>query len=133
MIIEHCKCQFCHKPLVLEIDDDYAATGDRFKLIPYAACNRCADLRTRRRILTEAIGHIMAIAIFDRRPAILDSFRTILGRLTSRYVEMVSDWTGNPEMEWDEGIVDALIRRPGEWGKTMQRLWPTKPKQESLL
>jgi len=127
-------CKFCHTPLVLSICDDYSTEFDPFKLLPFAACNRCADLRTRKRTLEDAIAHICAQLAQFRGPApssVANVNREALTRVTKKYTAMIAEWVGSSTSWWEEDIVNVICDKPTAWPKTLAlcwRMYEDKPK-----
>jgi len=118
-------CKFCHKPITLEIDDSYDVIADPHKLIPLSSCNHCADVRVSKRNLEERLkAQCYAIQLLkSARVPVPDKARSNLEFLTKEYAKMVAKWNRNDGMLWDEGIVDALLARPQDWGPIVGRLW----------
>lgn len=119
-------CKFCKKEIVLEIDDAYAELGDRHKIIPMAACNRCADLRVRKRNLENAIKDIaMALVQLKSKasPDTLAISRDGFTRLTKKYTSMIADWVHSTSPWWDSTIVESLMEHPDKWPDILQQCW----------
>ena len=119
-------CKYCHKPIVLTVDDDYGTEFDSFKLLPYSACNRCADLRVRRRVLEEAIERIAGklLQFSGKTPeSTLDICRESLTQLTKKYTAMVADWVGSSSPYWDSEIVSVIMDHPKAWNKSLALCW----------
>lgn len=117
-------CKFCRVPLRLGIDDDYAAQNDCFKLIPLAACDRCADLRERRRVLHERFVSICSTLIGVRPDSeMVQSVRASLEVATKKYLRLVSDWTGAQDLAWEETMVDPFLAAPKYCGKHLSLFW----------
>jgi hypothetical protein len=119
------KCQFCHKPIRLEIDDAYALLGDPLGLVPIAACNRCADLRVSRRELeTQIRGYcaklqakLMKMSQDDRA-----SVAEHVGHLLRKWCGLASAWRGG-HVTLDEGMVEAVMARPLEYASILGSIW----------
>jgi hypothetical protein len=138
MTIIDAACQFCHVPLRLEIDDDYAAIGDPYKLLPRACCDRCARLRTRKRTLTEHLSacctQLLACPARDKAE-VVKSLAPGLRALLQAYVGLMEDWRHGEAGEWDEAILQAVIDSPGQCGDVLKRIRDmVKPvRQQSML
>lgn len=126
-------CKFCGRPLTLRVDEEYDEVGDAFKLMKLGACNRCADLRVKRRTLTYAILNIAATLQADRRADTVTAARAGLERLTKLYLQMVADWTNTPALPWEESMVDAIVKDPTNIGNVIGRFWPEKQNQPQML
>lgn len=115
-------CQFCKAPITVTISDDYSNQGDPFKLLPFAACNHCADLRVTRRKVEDSIGrvcgHLLAMKRPDREP-----MRDALERLTKAYSRMIADWVKATAPAWDAAGVDLMLDRPDAWPNVLQQYW----------
>lgn len=119
-------CQFCKRPITLEIDDSYAELGDIHKLIPMAACNRCADLRVERRTLEAKIKHVCMMRAFSKRkPSDEENEKAtkVLTKLTQDYANMVARWHERQGMAWDEECVALLLEKPQQWFDILGNLW----------
>jgi hypothetical protein len=118
-------CKFCKLPITIEIDDDYAALGDTFKLLPLSACNRCADLRVERRSVENKVAFICMMRHRDpkARENKKEQHREMLERLLKQYANMIARWNGMSGMCWDDAALDDIIERPGSWNKNLQTLW----------
>lgn len=128
-IVKKGKCQFCGKVLYLEVDAGYAFTRDPFKLMAKAACQRCADLRAKRRVLHEALQKVVADYQSERRTAASrEHFFGLLERITKKYVSMVSEWNGSVN-QWDREIVEQILNRPDKLGAIVAMIWKTEKKK----
>ncbi|MGC1452938.1 MAG: hypothetical protein WA830_23150 [Candidatus Sulfotelmatobacter sp.] len=119
-------CKFCHKPITVSIDDDYAALGDPLKLLPLAACNRCADLRVLRRTLEKKVAILCGRLIFSSGKldaSALSKAKTGLAHWTREYARMIARWHSLEGLCWDEAIVEQLMEKPDTWGDALGRLW----------
>ncbi len=116
-------CKFCKAPLVIQIDDAYAALGDPLKLLPFAACNRCADLRVRKRSLEAMIMHAVFPLMGSKSAKVIAQARAELVVLTKKYTAMVADWLHATHPWWDEGIVESIIERPDHTSNFLQMCW----------
>jgi|SRR5208282_1927040 len=119
-------CKFCKKAVLLAIDPSYDALADPQKLIPLAACNRCADLREEKRRLTERIARICGEVQSKPKD---ETFRgkslLTLSTLVPKYCSMVARWTG-VKFQHDESIAEAMAHNPKEVYDILSRLWPEK-------
>lgn len=107
-------CKFCRIPLTLAMDDDYAALGDPFKLVKFAACNRCADYQETHRRLHAAIGatcYQLMITKASDKPR-LEQLRDILLKSTRRFAQLVCDYVKAATLNWSEDLVDELMKKP---------------------
>jgi hypothetical protein len=131
------KCKFCQKEITLDIDDNYAALGDPFKLITLAACNRCADLRTRRMAITDkiaAVCYTVAFAPASIRSETKEKMKPVLRGYLMAYVGLVEDWKGGDSGEFDESVVEAVLSAPGQWPDVIKRLWDiVRPSQQGAF
>jgi hypothetical protein len=119
-------CKFCQLPITVEVDDEYAALGDPYKLLPFAACNRCADLRVTRGVLEERVKHA-CLGLFQKKGKVskeaMDRTRQMLVKLTQGYATMIARWHHKEGMAWDEECVNLLMDRPQFWNKILAELW----------
>ena len=118
-------CKFCKQPISLEIDDGYAAMGDPYKLIPFAACNHCGECRVERRGLEDRLGRVATLISLlpagqskDR-----ERLRFVVIALTKRYARLIAKWNRMEGELWEDSIVEAFMEYPGSWGKTVGRMW----------
>jgi hypothetical protein len=118
------KCKFCAKPIFLTVDDDYGKLGDPFNLIKMAACNTCADLRIKRRNITECIYRMLVKLTIDRSEAMREKVTGPLSILVDMYLNLISEWTHQPKDEAGESVITALMESPKAFGETLSRLWP---------
>lgn len=118
-------CQFCRRPITVEIDDDYAAIGDPYKLIQKRACNECADVRVLRRVLEERISRQATTFAGMHRPT-EDAKKVIrknLVKLLENYARMIARWNRVEGMMFDEAAVDTLMEKPSQWAEVLSKLW----------
>lgn len=121
-----CNCKFCGKNLVVIVDDTYAELGDPFKLLRFAACNRCADIRERKRKLEESIRKV---CIGVQRSSSKDlkaemSFAmTQLEPLTRKYAVLVADWHNKSGYMWEESFPSLLIEKPDRVNDILAQYW----------
>lgn len=119
-------CKFCKKPLVISVDDDYAQVGDPFKLLPLAACNRCADMKEKKRTLEDAIAkvcfHIRALGQKISADQTAKSKAT-LEILTRAYSRMVAKYLNATYPAWDMSCVNLLVDKPDHWPAIVGQLW----------
>lgn len=118
-------CKFCHIPITLEIDDEYAALGDPYKLLRLACCNRCSDVRERKRILEDKIRKSAMALTSIRKPSqeVLETNRKNLNRLYRQYAENIARWHNCDGMAWDDAVTDFVMEHPGKWAEALSRLW----------
>lgn len=118
-------CKFCKAPITLEIDDSYDPVSDPNKLIPLAACNPCADIRVRRRILETKIGKacraLQLLSPGDKEDR--EELSKILEKLTQGYAKMICKWHGYEGMVWEECCVAEIVSKPDHWGEALGRMW----------
>lgn len=119
-------CKFCKTPITVDIDDDYAAIGDPFKILPLSACNRCADLKVLRRTLEEKVQRA-CLSLCQKRGKMGDDqrrkIRDTLTKLTQAYAVMIARWYRKEGMAWDEECVNLLLEKPQLWHKILPDLW----------
>lgn len=122
-------CRFCHKPITLEIDDDYAALGDPLNVLKLAACDHCAVLRVNRKRLEEKIQRACSYLEFlgtsdAKQRSIL---RNILLSLSRKYGQLIVSWhneTGN----FDSPVIAAkLADDPSNWKEHLSEYWSIFP------
>ena len=124
IVAAHCK--FCHCDLNLVVDDDYAAIGDRFKLIEIASCNRCHDLRVMRRNIGDGVKSICIIILNSDGAAqqtVRESLRGSLSTLLRSWMGLAEDWKHNEGPEFDEAALDGLLNDPRQYPDVLKRLW----------
>jgi hypothetical protein len=132
------QCQFCKRHLVLQVDPDYIGLGDYLKLIPLAACDRCADLREKRRSLEEKIRRIcirLTQLTGPPRYKAAEQSKEPLRVLTQAYSRMIADWLNASHPAWDSECVELMVDRPDQYGRILSQLWKLyqdKPKQEEV-
>lgn len=119
-------CKFCKKPLELHADDEYFANGDKFemmRLVPMACCNTCADYRVHRRNIVATIVKLCQQVIFRSRskqtPEADDKVKEAMRELLKRYLRMMADHRREPVPNWDEAILDHVMRQPEKIGNTL--------------
>ena len=135
----------CARPIVVEIDDDYAKLGDPFRLIKLATCDRCYDLRIRRQNIEDAIYRaclgIIQAGIKPNKPtkpgeepktpAEKARFKEsedalkVLVTLTQAYALLASDWCNRSGMIWDEALPAAILEKPKFWRVILEDYWKT--------
>jgi hypothetical protein len=119
-------CKFCKKPITIEVADSYAELGDPHKLIPIAACNRCADIREERRILEDKIRKLsMTFNSMkpDARKQETGRYRLAFDRLLKRYANLICRWHYLSGMTWDDAALDTIIEHPDHWQDVLKTLW----------
>lgn len=119
-------CKFCKKSIVLEIDDSYDVLGDPRKIIPLAACNRCADLRVRRRNLEDAANKVAMrlVQAGDKVSSELSAnSREAFTKITKKYTILIADWVNSTAPFWDQTIVELLMEKPDRWPTILQQCW----------
>lgn len=119
-------CKFCKKPIEIWVDAIYDTIGDPLKLLPLAACDRCADLRERRRKLEEMIKRTCERMTMKKGEE-LDKFksaaRITLTTLTKSYSRLAADWCRSNMPLWDEECVNAIMDSPKRWNMALEILW----------
>ena len=122
MIKHATECKFCKAKLVIEIDEDYASVGDYLNLMPLAACNRCADLRVRKRTIEEAI--YLTVGWLNQNPrAPKDATRQTLTELTQAYARLIADWLRASGPAWDAEIVELILDKPKHAARVLFQCW----------
>lgn len=118
-------CKFCKLPITVTIDDDYAALGDPYKLIPLGACNHCSDVRVERRRLETKIS--MAVSRMVRAGKLDEDEKKEhaegLSLLLKDYARMIARWHRKEGMCWDDEIVNSVMKFPEKWTEFLGRLW----------
>lgn len=119
-------CKFCKKPITVEIDDDYSKLHDPLKLLPIAACNRCADLRVERRKLESKVkitAMMLALAGKHRTNELESKCRSVLDALLKQYANMIARWNYMQGMSWDEECIAVIMEHPDQWATVLKTLW----------
>lgn len=131
------KCKFCGKGLELDIDDTYYQLGDPHKFIQMAACNRCADLRGRRRSLLESIKLICHILLTETNAAVVkemkEEARGPLRNVLMKYRDLAEDWHNGDCGDWDEAMVDAILGSPKHYGNVLSKIWTLSRQPKAML
>lgn len=118
-------CQFCKKPITLEIADSYDEVSDPHKLIPLACCNHCADIRVERRSLEAKIKFICKMRLLDssRATKAYEKDRSALEKLLKQYAHLIARWHFMDGMSWDEAALDLIMDKPAHWFDILGTLW----------
>lgn len=121
-------CKFCHIPITIEVSDDYI--GDPLKIIGFAACNQCAQLRQDRRDLEESLQKLCLV--FHRsnqatKEQTLETVRAGLSTMTRKYSKVVADWCKIP-LHFEPEVVDKLLAQPDHVLIILKSLWPHEVK-----
>lgn len=116
-------CKFCQQPLSIEVDDSYPADEDPAKLLPLAACNRCADARVAKYTIEGKIRRVCAWWAAAGKKADPSGTRHTLTKLTQDYAKMICRWHDREGMAWDEEIVNLLMDKPEEWSAILGSMW----------
>ena len=128
-------CKFCKREMVVQVDDGYAPLGDPYKLMRLAACNRCADLRTRRHSLEQSIQTVcrtIAYCTAKGRDAAIARAKPMLDALTRKYCVLVADWHNMSGYLWDEAFPAMLIEKPERFGDILHGYWKTFRQSQNL-
>lgn len=120
------RCKFCQRPLVIVIDDCYPIERDPQRIIPLAACNRCADLRETQRRLEDSIGRV-CMSFWshktNRKAGPDESVRMAteenLTHLTKKYADWFGEFKGLTGYLWDNALVESLMDKPERWGQVL--------------
>lgn len=127
------KCKFCSRPLSLSVDDEYAKLGDPYQLIKFSACNPCADFQLARRSIAESMRK-RCLPLIGRK--LTEEAQTkhceAFTLLVKRFMRLYSEKLHQPMPDWDEGIVDALLATPGNYGDILARI-PQMFQQPTLV
>lgn len=121
------KCKFCGREMVVQIADDYPS-ADPFKLLRLAACNRCADLRVKKRVLEESLCrtcNTVQFASQSNKNAAIEKARPLLDTLTRKYASLVADWHNMSGYLWDEEFVNLLTEKPDRVWTILGHYWKT--------
>lgn len=117
-------CQFCKVPIRLSIDDDYRALNDPFGLLKLASCNRCADLRSRRRRLHEAFVETAALLIANRTSQDHRArAERIFEELTKKYLRLIAEWTNNDSIVWTSDLIQPFMGAPKSLSRHLGAMW----------
>lgn len=117
------KCKFCQRALSLQVDEEYAKLGDPYGMIGLAACNRCGDYRVARSNIFGAVRKRCLPLIGRNLKAEVESkHREIFALYVKRYMRLISDDQDQPMPDWDEGIIDALMKTPGNYADIFARI-----------
>lgn len=122
MIVE-ATCKFCQVPLRLQVDGEYAALGDPYKLLKLASCNRCADYRVSMRKVVDQIKRVaMERLVASHDEETTKRARETLTVLLKKMMRLMSDYRRTNMPDWDEGIVDSILNDPSQFGRVLGRL-----------
>lgn len=116
------ECKICRKPLVVEMDGEYAELGDPNHLIPMATHNRCFDLWLRGDQLHVAFSKIcmsIEIAVIHNPKHDTSQYRPALEALTKAYCKWMCDSYRLSGTDWDEEMVNIILDKPGRWHKVL--------------
>jgi len=118
-------CKFCHRPITVEIDDDYAKLGDPYKLIEKSCCNQCADVRVAKRVLEERISRVATefAAVHNPSDGVKMLTRKKLTRLIEAYARTIARWHRVDGMAFDAACIDDVMNRPDKWAVVLSGLW----------
>jgi hypothetical protein len=118
------KCKFCGKEITVYIDKDYADLSDPYGIIQLAACNQCADYKTREMHIRDRLHRICSVLAQKKNKLSDDQrsgFRQGLTNATRAYVGLISEWK-NREVVWDDNCIDAMMQVSSEWPTIIKRL-----------
>lgn len=105
-------CKLCGVGMEIGISIDYDFVSDPQKILPLATCNRCADLRERRRKITEAIDRCMT-RLVAMSPKELneqkEDYRRTLIVLVKSLCRVAADFNELDEESFDPEIVEQLL------------------------
>lgn len=111
-IVHECRCKFCGVMLKAEISKDYSELGDPLNILPIAACNRCADLRVRKRKIVGKINfdldRWLHLSRTDRSE-LEDDFRKSFRAVINDYCKVCSELQGRKEYHYDSEIVETIL------------------------
>jgi hypothetical protein len=119
-------CKFCHKPITIEISDEYEVNNDPLKILPLASCNRCADIRVERRRLEDKVrvtAMTLAMAGKHRTAEVAAKTRTVIEKLLKDYANLICRWHYLSGMTWDDAAVDTVMEHPDKWPDVLKTLW----------
>lgn len=120
MIVE-CECRACKKPLSLEADEQCEPAWLRV-FVGMVACNRCADLRQHRLVVTRKIyelcRYLIAIASFSMKDSDRKIKRAHIREALSIQTKEYARWfrkalNGHTEV-WSDDFVDLLMDKPDQ-------------------
>lgn len=126
MIIET-KCKLCGRPLKVPCEEGYDYKLDTLglmRLVPLLACNRCADYAVERRRIFYPIKRLCEQLILRRwakeqdEPKIAEA----LGELMRKYIRLMADYRGVTAPDWDESLLDAVVKSPRHFGDVLRRI-----------
>lgn len=129
------KCQFCKKPLVIELSgqgytDEEIALGleQTSQLADQICCNACGDLRVNQRRAFEPIVKLaMYAALLQGSPTDWNNEQTEvrerMARLLREFVAISARSLKKPEIEIEDSIVQAILDKPKEVRPVLGRLW----------
>ncbi len=106
-------CKYCRCEITLEVHEDYLHAGDKYKLFPMAACNKCADYRVARRGIFDSIRLVSQLLQTDQVPeSEMEKSRENIKRLAQGWMRLFSDHHSLPMPDWDEAIVQSVMAEP---------------------
>ena len=125
------KCKICSKPLVLEIDDDYAEVGDPNNLIPMATCNKCFDIREDilkyQKFILNWCSRVMTVPQKGRQQK-LETCRQAIYSSSKKFCAAVArSHNANSDL-WSVDIVDLLVDNPDRAGAILGKFRHEFPK-----
>lgn len=118
------KCRYCGIPISLTVDSDYKELGDPYDLIQMAACDRCANYRSKIRPIYESIRtHCMwGEQKLYNTPILKEKAVENLRGLLAAYINLLATHRHLTPGQVDEGIIEGLMNHPAEFVKIMRRV-----------
>jgi hypothetical protein len=117
------RCKFCGKDLTLHIAEDYDEVGDSLKIMKLAACNRCADLKTRIRRLEGDLSKECGMLLTKPHFTIKDRIKSRLAALSRAYLNTISNWLNREPAQWEETILEDMLENPNKLDLTVKAMW----------
>lgn len=117
-------CKFCQKPISVEVDDDYAALGDPYKILHLACCNFCGEVREERRKIYDKLKRALTwLEVAGDSKTVRDNSAELLTILTKRLMRLIGKWYAVPDLIWEEAIVDQIMAGPKKAHVVLASMW----------
>jgi hypothetical protein len=110
----------------VEVDDEYAALGDPYKLLRFGSCNLCADLREERRGIYERIARCLTwLQVAGDSKIVRESCSGLLVIHTKRLTKLIAKWYAVPNLPWEECLVEQIMSNPAKASVVFGFMWKT--------
>jgi hypothetical protein len=108
------RCNCCHSPITVNVDDDYMDLGDPLKLLDAAVCNSCHDQHERETRIRSTIFDLCFALDRGVKAERAQRIRVLLSEACRKYAEVIAVIQDRDTILYEEAFPQLLYDQPAK-------------------